>query len=218
MHFSAIIFDLDGTLLDTLRDIANAANTVLAGHGIPTRDIDEYRYFVGDGMRMLIHRALPEGKRSGETMDDLVEEFRRVYVRNWNVTTRPYPGVSDMLDAVSSRPLGLAVLSNKPDNFTKMCVTEFLSAWTFDVVLGSRPEAPRKPDPTTALAIARTLGVVPKQILYLGDSAVDMKTATAAGMFPVGALWGFRSRTELEESGAQALIERPADLVPLLHE
>jgi len=218
MRCAAIIFDLDGTLLDTLADLANSVNTVLATHGLPVHDIDAYRYFVGDGVRVLMQRVLPQGEQSDDKLDAFVAAFRQEYDRNWNVETRPFDGVPEMLDALTARRLPLAVLSNKPDNYTKMCVAELLPRWTFDIVVGSRPDVPRKPDATAALEIARSLAAAPGQILYLGDTDVDMKTAARAGMFPVGALWGYRSREELEAGGARALVEHPSDLLALLSE
>ena len=216
MHFKAIVFDLDGTLLDTLEDIANSANTVLARHGFPTHNLDDYRNFVGDGVTTLITRVLPGEKRHDDTIAECVRAFREEYSRNWNVKTTPYDGVAEMLDELAARHLKLAVLSNKPDDFTKKCVIELLPDWTFEIVLGLHSGIPPKPDPTGARQIAEHLSVPPSRILYVGDSGVDMKTAIAAGMFPVGVLWGFRSREELQDNGAQALIQRPQDILAVL--
>ena len=216
MHFKAILFDLDGTLLDTLEDLGNAANRVLARNGFPIHDVDTYRYLVGEGAVMLINRALPEDKRNDDTIRVCVQAFRDEYGRNWNVKTRPYNGVTEMLDALAMHGLKMAVLSNKPDDFTKRCVTEFLPNWTFDMVLGHSNSIPLKPDPAGAKEIAKCLNVPPSNFIYLGDTAIDMKTAVAAGMFPVGALWGFRTGKELRENGAQILIKRPQELLNLL--
>jgi phosphoglycolate phosphatase len=216
MTYKAILFDLDGTLLDTLEDLGNSVNHVLAARGLPTHTLDEYRYFVGDGTAMLITRALPQGKRNDGTVRACLEELREAYGRNWNVNTRPYEGIPEMLDALTEHGLKMAVLSNKQHEFTKLCVADLLSDWTFDVVFGQRDEVHRKPDPAGALEVAEHLNLSPADFLYLGDSAVDMKTATAAGMFPVGVLWGFRPAEELLEGGAQALIERPLEILDLL--
>ena len=216
MQFMAVIFDLDGTLLNTLEDIANSANSVLASHDFPTHNIYDYRNFVGDGINMLITRVLPEDKRNDDTIRKCVNAFREAYRRNWNVKTKPYDGVAEMLDELSARRLKLAVLSNKPDDFTKKCVAGLLPKWNFTMVLGYHSGALRKPDPTGARQIAEYLSLSPAHILYLGDSDVDMKTASAAGMFPVGALWGFRSMEELRAGGARAVIERPQELLTLL--
>ena len=216
MRFEAVVFDLDGTLLDTLEDIADSANTLLARHHFPTHSVEDYRYFVGDGVPTLVTRILPPEGRNDDIIKECVQEFRQEYGRNWKVKTKPYDGVAEMLDALSVRHLKMAVLSNKPDDFTRKCVVEFLPRWTFEIVLGLHSGIPPKPDPTGAHRVAEYLSIPPSQILYVGDSAIDMKTAIAAGMYPLGVLWGFRSREELEDNGARALIERPQEILALL--
>jgi phosphoglycolate phosphatase len=133
------------------------------------------------------------------------------------VNTKPYDGVEEMLDALVTHGLKLAILSNKPHELTKLCVSGLLPNWTFDVVLGQQEPIPRKPDPAGALKIAEELKIPPSGFLYLGDTATDMKTAIAAGMFPVGVLWGFRPAEELQQSGAQLLLKRPMDIMNLLN-
>ena len=216
MPYQTVIFDLDGTLLDTLEDIGDAVNRVLAARRLPVHPIDAYRFFLGDGMAMLITRALPEEKRDAQTVRSCLEAYRADYDRHWNVKTRPYDGVGALLDALTARGLKLAILSNKPHEFTERCVREFLSNWSFDVVIGGKDGVPLKPDPAGALATAHSLGIPPAACLYLGDTPVDIKTAIAAGMTPVGVLWGFRPAQELRESGAQILIEQPIEILGLL--
>jgi len=216
MPYKAILFDVDGTLLNTLEDLSDAVNRVLAGKGFPTHKLEAYRYFIGDGSAMLITRALPEEKRNDDTIRSCIEIFIEDYGRNWNVRTKPYDGVTEMLDALMARGLKIAALSNKPHEFTKRCVNDLLPNWTFEVVLGYRDAVPLKPDPASALEVAKRLNIPPVDFLFLGDSAVDMKTAIAAGMYPVGVLWGYRSIEELQENGAQALIERPLEILNLL--
>lgn len=216
MAYQAVLFDVDGTLLDTLADLGNAMNRVLAARGFPTHPLDAYRYFVGEGARLLVTRTLPENRRDAATIDACLAAFQADYDQNWRVETKPYPGVTDLLDALTARGLKLAVLSNKPHKFTQRCVRELLPRWTFDPVFGLRETVPRKPDPAGAFEIAAHLNIPPANFLYLGDTATDMQTARAAGMFPVGALWGFRPAQELEESGAQALIKEPEELLGLL--
>lgn len=216
MRFRAILFDLDGTLLDTLEDIGNSMNRVLAKNGFPGHGMDTYRYLVGEGVAMLVTRALPEGQRNDDTIRTCIRFYREDYAQNWNVRTKPYDGVPEMLDTLTARGLKMAVLSNKPDDFTKQCVSEYLPKWKFDVVFGQRNSIPQKPDPSGAKEVASHLNILPEKFLYLGDTSVDMKTAVAAGMFPVGALWGFRSADELLANGAQALIEKPREIVNLL--
>ena len=216
MEFKAILFDLDGTLLDTLEDLGNSVNRVLAERGFPTHDLDRYRYFVGDGAMMMITRALPKQKRKNDVIQACVDEFKKDYSKNWKVKTRLYDGIAEMLDELKARNLKLAVLSNKPHQFTKQSVDKLLSNWRFEIVLGQRDAVPRKPSPEGALEIAEHLNTKPENIIYLGDSDVDMQTAVAAGMFPVGVLWGFRSAKELKDSGAKALVERPSEVLSLL--
>jgi len=218
MPYKAILFDLDGTLLNTLEDLGDAVNRVLTRAGLPVHSLHAYRHFIGDGVVMLMSRALPEDKRNDETIRNLVEAFRKDYGENWNVKTKPFEGVPGMLDALVRRRIRMAVLSNKPHAMTRRCIEELLPEWTFEVVLGQRENVPRKPDPSGALEAADHLNLLPKQILYLGDSAVDMLTARAAGMFAVGALWGYRSMDELKGAGAQALIDRPEDVLSFLEE
>ncbi|MBM3132017.1 MAG: HAD family hydrolase, partial [Chloroflexi bacterium] len=194
-HFEAAIFDLDGTLLNTLEDLANASNRVLARRGYPLHDLDAYRHFVGEGVTMLMTRAVPPQFQSNRTIiEECVRAFREDYGQNWKVKTKPYDGMIETLSELAKRGLRLAVLSNKPDDSTQECVTEFFPTARFDFVLGQREGIPPKPNPLGALAIAERLDVAPERILYVGDTSIDMKTAIAAGMFAVGVLWGFRYR------------------------
>jgi phosphoglycolate phosphatase len=214
-NYSAVLFDLDGTLLDTLTDIANSANAVLADHGFPTHPVASYRTFVGDAVAMLFRRALPADTVQPDRIAQCIEQFRVAYESNWNVHTRPYPQVRELLGALETRQIKMAVLSNKPDVFTQRCVAEFLPGIRWEVVVGQRDTVPRKPDPTAAREIAATLKVRPDRFLFVGDTGVDMRTARAAGMRPIGVLWGFRPRHELVENGAETLLERPFDLLEI---
>lgn len=216
MPLKAVIFDLDGTLLDTLDDLADSANRVLAAAGLPTHPVDRYRYFVGDGVRVLVERILPENLRDGDRIERLMSAFRDDYGKNWHAKTRMYDGIDAMLTSLQQQKISLNILSNKPHDFTQMCVSRFMAQWHFSTVLGQRPGVPRKPDPASALEIAAGIGVSPAEILYLGDTATDMKTARAAGMFAVGALWGFRTAGELEEHGAARLVRHPLELPELM--
>ena len=216
MLFRATIFDLDGTLLDTLDDIANAANCVLAARDFPTHPNPHYRRFIGDGIVKLMLRALPETHQDDATVQACVAAYVQEYERTWNAQTKPYAGVPEMLDTLVVRGIKLAVLSNKPDHFTQRCVGELLAKWAFDVVLGASDEFPRKPDPASAIETAKRLGVSVAECLYVGDSGVDMQTARAAHMCPVGVLWGFRGKEELLKYGAQHLIDKPSEVLELL--
>jgi phosphoglycolate phosphatase len=218
MRFSAVLFDLDGTLLDTLQDIAESANRVLHERGLPTYNQEAYKHFVGDGVEMLIIRALPDEKRDPEMIRSLKESFREDYASNWKNSTAPYPGVLRMLEELRARGMKLAVLSNKPESFTQQCVEEFFPRDTFQAVHGQREDGPLKPDPATALEIADTLGLRPERILYVGDTGVDMETAVNAGMYPAGALWGFRPWYQLQRCGARSLLNRPEEVLELVPE
>lgn len=216
MQFKAVLFDLDGTLLDTLGDLANSMNGVLERRGFPQHEKDLYKQFVGDGMEVLVRRALPESHQGEQLVKACLLAMRKEYGVRWRETTRPYAGIPELLDALGRRRLRMAILSNKPDDFTREMVAALLAPWRFDAVIGARPEVPKKPDPTMALAIACDLAIPPTRILYLGDSGTDMRTAVSAAMFPVGALWGFRDAAELEANGARVLISRPMDLMGFL--
>lgn len=211
--FEGLLFDLDGTLLDTLRDLGESLNRVLARHGWPVHPVDAYRYFVGDGALALVQRALPEAHRDEATVQQCLAEYREVYTAHWRDTTRPYDGIPELLDALTARGLVLGVLSNKPHVMTRKCVDEYLGRWTFRAVLGQREEVARKPDPTGALEAARLMACDPRHILYVGDTATDMDTARAAGMFPLGVTWGFRPESELSEHGARAIARHPSEIL-----
>jgi len=212
-EIKAILFDLDGTLLDTLSDLADSMNTVLAGMGFATHPPDAYRHFVGDGMETLAHRVLPQKQRTSANIERCLNGMRTRYRNHWADKSAPYPGITELLSALSERQLSLNVLSNKPDELTRLMIDHFLPHWPWAQVRGARPETMKKPDPSGAMAIADQLGLSPHQFLYLGDTNTDMRTAIAAGMTPIGALWGFRDRQELVSSGARAVIDHPLDLL-----
>jgi phosphoglycolate phosphatase len=216
MTYKAVIFDLDGTLLDTLEDIGNAVNHALARSGYPEHRLADYRHFIGDGPRTLIERVLPEEAREDGIIDAHVAAYRREYSQKWNVKTKPYDGIVDLLDALHGRGIRMAILSNKPHDFTQMCLSAFFPHCPFDPVYGLREGFPRKPDPAGAVEIAELLRIPPASFLFVGDSGIDMMTANAAGMHPVGALWGFRPEAELREAGAKTLIVKPLDLLDIL--
>jgi phosphoglycolate phosphatase len=215
MSWRAILFDLDGTLIDTLDDLADATNRVLAAQGYPPHPVDAYRYFVGDGARRLIERALPETARTPANIDDCLAAFREDYGINWHVKTQPYPGIPALLDGLVVRGIHLGVLSNKPHQNVVDLVSTLLGPWSFDQVFGQREGVPSKPNPQGALEVARALQVNPAEVVFLGDSGVDMLTAAAAGMYPAGALWGFRAADELLSAGAQVLLPDPLAVLDL---
>lgn len=212
MKYKAVMFDLDGTLLDTIQDLAESMNAVLQKLGFPQHSVDKYRYFVGDGMEKLAQRALPV--ESEEVVSTCVDAMREEYGRRWDLKTRPYPGIEKMLDELKRRGLVLTVFSNKPDDFTKMVVSHYFGDDRFAVVMGAKLFSP-KPDPAGALHISEQLGIDPGQFVYVGDTNTDMRTAVGAGMYPVGVAWGFRTEQELVESGAEVVVRTPGELFNL---
>lgn len=215
--YKAVVFDLDGTLLDSLEDLADSMNIVLEKCGFPTHPIEDYKYFVGDGMYTLVERTVPEEKKlDKELIEKCFLMMKEEYGQRWSKKTRPYPQIPKLLTNLAELGMKMTVLSNKPHEFTKIIVCKLLSDWDFEVVLGQRPGIPKKPDPKGAFDIAESLKICPEEILYLGDTNVDMKTATRAGMYPVGVLWGFRGAEELKGNGAKILIKKPLDLLDVL--
>jgi phosphoglycolate phosphatase len=214
--FKCVMFDLDGTLLDTLADLASAMNGALASLSYPQHRTDAYRNFVGDGVDILAQRALPPHARDQATVEQCVAGMRRIYADDWAVQTRPYDGIAELLDGLSAAGVITAVLSNKPHDMTVKVVDALLAQWSFQRVDGAKPGIARKPDPGSALASCLALGVSPAEVAYVGDTDTDMRTAVSAGMYPVGALWGFRDEEELVAAGAIATIAHPAQLLPLV--
>ncbi len=216
MEYKGVIFDLDGTLLDTLEDLADAMNRTLEEKGFPSHPVKAYRHFVGNGAAKLVSRALPPEKQNERLTADCMKAFLKEYDRNWNRKTRPYDGVAELLDALTIKQIPIAIFTNKPHEFAQRCVHEFLAKWKFSAVFGQRKGYPMKPDPAVPLEIAGQLNTPPQAFLYLGDSDADMETAVNAGMLPIGALWGFRPEKELRESGAAEVISRPEELLEFL--
>ncbi len=196
-----VIFDLDGTLADSLADIASAMNRTLAAQGFPVHPVSAYRTFVGEGVRKLVERALPPGAEA--MREAFVAAYQADYAEHLLDETRLFPGIARVLDALQSARVPVAVLSNKPDGPTRQLVDALCSQWEFRAVFGERPGVPRKPDPASALALADALAAPPESVAFVGDTGVDILTARAASMRPVGVLWGFRPQ-EVLATGAEA--------------
>ncbi|MDR3038834.1 MAG: HAD family hydrolase [Candidatus Adiutrix sp.] len=209
--FQAALFDLDGTLLNTLEDLGDSLNEALAEEGLPGHGYDDYRLMVGNGQRLLVTRALPEDRRDEAGLERVYRKFAVRYRLNQFRKTRPYSGLPEMLAELKRRGLRLAVLSNKLQANTTAVVGHYFPG-VFEAVWGLSPERPAKPDPASALALAVTLGLPPAGFIYLGDSGVDMETARRSGMYPVGVTWGYRERKELLAAGAAEIIDAPAEL------
>jgi phosphoglycolate phosphatase len=210
----AVLFDLDGTLADTLADLANATNWALAQLGCPAHSTDSYRLRVGDGARELCARALPPDKQG--LVDEVLRLMRQHYDQHCFDETKLYAGIPELIATLAERHYSVSVLSNKPDDFTKRVIAHYFKPSPFSVVRGQLPNVPLKPDPTAALQIAQELAISPARWLYLGDTGIDMHTAHAAGMEAVGVLWGFRGRHELAESGAKHIIAKPEEVLRIL--
>jgi len=214
--FKAVVFDLDGTLLDTLDDLADSMNSVLESKGFPIHAVDEYKYFVGHGLRNLAEQALPIEHRNSEAIDSAFKDMLEEYKKRWHNKTLPYSGIPELLDQLAARDIKLAILSNKEHSLTLKIVEKFLVKWNFMPVFGERIGVPRKPDSTSALEIIKILNILPDDIIYLGDSGSDMQTANNSGMYAVGASWGFRGVDELIKGGAKCTIAAPIELMDIL--
>lgn len=214
MSYRAAIFDFDGTLVDTLEDLADSMNQSLTDLGLPEHPLESYRYFVGQGIRNLVIAAA--GDVDGETEAKILARMVEHYQHNWRNKSRPYRGIPELLTRLKDKGMKLAVLSNKPDDFTQVMAKYFFPGDVFDFVRGEVPDTPRKPDPAGALLIARELDVPPGEFIYLGDTNTDMKTGLAAGMFTIGVTWGFRPVEELREAGAEAIVDRPDEVLGLV--
>lgn len=211
-----VIFDLDGTLLNTLQDLADSANYMLEKHHFPTYTADAYKYFVGNGMPKLIERILPGVFPDKALFDTCLKEFLDHYTIHMSDKTVPYDGISELTRELKQRGIQIAVATNKVQEALPELFATFFPEVTFDVLLGQRPGIPVKPDPQVIYDILEATHCAPEETLYLGDTGVDIQTALAAGVTPVGALWGYRPRSEMESAGATRFIDHPLNLLNLL--
>jgi phosphoglycolate phosphatase len=228
--FKALIFDLDGTLIDSLQDIADAMNRVLTARKLPPHSYADYKEFVGRGLKNLVERCLPAKLLDPEILEACYNELIRDYREHYVVKTHLYPGIRELLEQISLKYAGqqkaqtagggrlfpLAVLSNKADEITQLIARQLGLTDYFDLILGATPRFPRKPDIQSSLYIAEQLGCQPAEMLYIGDSGVDMQTAKKAGMTAVGVTWGFRSRQELLDNRADYVVDTPAEILEIL--
>lgn len=210
MPYDAYIFDLDGTLLDTLPDLVNLTNTVLAERGLPQHTRDEINGYVGAGARVLLQRATPPGTPDAE-IDALLARWQALYPQLGHQFTRPYPGIPEALARLAAQGARLAVLSNKFDAAVADVIARHFPG-TFDLARGECAEIPRKPDPRGLQHMMAQLGVAPERTAYVGDSGTDMQVALAAGAAPIGVSWGYRPRAELQAAGAERIIDTPVAL------
>ncbi|WP_121329982.1 MULTISPECIES: HAD family hydrolase [unclassified Flavobacterium] len=215
MKFKGIIFDLDGTLVNSLEDISDAMNIVLQKQNYPTHTYDAYQYFIGSGLRNLVSKALPASNNTEGQIEICFENMITEYREICTLKTKPYNGIIELLDHLASQDFKLAVFSNKADELTKKIVAEIFPDY-FDAAVGLSTEALKKPNPFEAIEISKNWNLKTDEILFVGDSDIDILTATNAKMFPVGVSWGYRTEDELIATGAKLVINSPSELLQLL--
>ncbi|MDD3280018.1 MAG: HAD family hydrolase [Bacteroidales bacterium] len=213
MKTALIIFDLDGTLLNTLDDLADSGNFILRTYGFPEHPVNAYRFFVGDGIRKLIERIIPENKREDSFIEEVKSEFMKHYEIHKYDKTAPYQGIIELLRTIQKRNIKIAVASNKTHEVMGKMMDYYFPGIHFDAVFGQRKKIPPKPDPAVVVDILHKTGIVKEKTLYVGDTSVDMLTAHNAGLKSIGVLWGFRSKEELLQAGADIIIEKPEELL-----
>ncbi|MBO5210902.1 MAG: HAD family hydrolase [Clostridia bacterium] len=217
LMYKAVIFDLDGTLVNSLKDLAVATNYALEQHGFKPYPIDDYKYLIGDGMAKLIERAIPNDALTDETFKSVFNGFMDYYREHCLVYTHVYDGMENAVKTLSDMGLKLAVVSNKADDMTNVIVKEFFGD-IFMAVAGKREGIPVKPDPTLTLMIMDEIGVKPHECIFIGDSGMDCATAVNSGCYPLGVLWGFRKSDELLKNGAKTLMSNPNEIIPFVKE
>ena len=210
--YKTVVFDLDGTLLNTIDDLADAGNRVCAARGWPQHTVEEYKYFVGNGIPKLVERFSPPEARTPAVLADTLAAFQADYGAHLRDKTAPYPGMPALLARLKAAGVQLAVFSNKADPLARQVVADYFDAALFDAVRGALPGVPTKPAPQGTLALMQAIGADPAATLYVGDSNVDVDTAHNAGLPCCGVLWGFRTRQELTDAGAEHLAANAEEL------
>ncbi len=217
MKFRLCIFDLDGTLADTVASIAYSANLTLEKFGYPKQPVDKFRYFAGDGVGELTRRCLAEvGDVEGKHYEDFLHLYRQYLSKYCMYQVKPFEGIPELIREIGKRGVMRAVLSNKPHRQTQEVIGRLFTDGSFEFVQGQQEGIPRKPDPTGALHLAAIAQVSPEECLYIGDTNTDMKTGRGAGMHTVGVLWGFRDRKELQKNKAEYLVSKPEEILNIL--
>ena len=211
----AVLFDLDGTLANSLTDLANATNFAIGQFGFPARETDAYKYFAGDGMPKMIERALPTADNGGDTVSAILPVFMKRYSEHYCDNTKAYDGMPELIDSLKKRNIKIAVVTNKAQKMANKVVFK-LYGDSFDLIIGKREGIPAKPDPTAALIAMRELSVKAHECVFVGDSEMDVKTGVNSGAYPVGVLWGFRLQDELLRGGARSIIKKPEELLEII--
>lgn len=209
-----VIFDLDGTLLDSIEDIASSMNKVLESLQLPTHKIEDYKHFVGGGVDILVENAL--NNQSKEIKDEVTKRFKIEYDGKLHSKTLPYDGIYELLDELKKLDINLAVLSNKPHEFTVSYVNHFFKNYNFKEIHGQKKDVPKKPDPKAALDIVKCLDSSCENTYFIGDTKIDMQTAKSANMTAIGVLWGFRDEKELRDFGADFIVSNPLEILKIL--
>ncbi|WP_262363716.1 HAD family hydrolase [Aliarcobacter cryaerophilus] len=209
-----VIFDLDGTLLDSIEDIASSMNKVLESLQLPTHKIEDYKYFVGGGVDILVDNAL--SNQSKEIKDEVIKRFKIEYDGKLHSKTLPYDGIYELLDELKKLDINLAVLSNKPHEFTVSYVNHFFKNYNFKEIHGQKKDVPKKPDPKAALDIVKCLDSSCENTYFIGDTKIDMQTAKSANMTAIGVLWGFRDEKELRDFGADFIVSNPLEILKII--
>jgi len=213
MQIKGVIFDLDGTLIDSLTEVANLANAVLSAFGFEQRSKEEYRYFAGQGAYSLM--AASSGSKDDALIMEMVKEFERMYVGSRNIS-KVFDGITEVLEEICSRGVKMAVLSNKPEHLTRLCVNRNFDSSMFEAVFGQKEGRKVKPHPQGAMEIADVFGLAPNEIVIIGDTKNDILTAKNGGFYSVGVSWGFRNRAELIECGADVVVDTPQQLLNII--
>lgn len=209
-----VIFDLDGTLLDSIEDIASSMNKVLESLQLPTHKIEDYKHFVGGGVDILVENAL--NNQSKEIKDEVIKRFKIEYDGKLHSKTIPYDGIYELLDELKKLDINLAVLSNKPHEFTVSYVNHFFKNYNFKEIHGQKKDVPKKPDPKAALDIVKCLDSSCENTYFIGDTKIDMQTAKSANMTAIGVLWGFRDEKELRDFGADFIVSNPLEILKII--
>lgn len=211
----AVLFDLDGTLVNSLEDLAVSANFALQMYGYPTHETEKYKYFIGNGLLNLVEKTLPEENRNKDTINKLFQTVWKYYSENYVVNTVAYDGIKELLTELKQKGYKLAVVTNKPHEMA-LNVVKALLGDVFDIVCGKLENYPPKPDPTLTLKVIDELGVKPEECVFVGDSGMDAANAVNSGCLGIGVLWGFRTEEELRSNGADYIVNKPFEILEIL--
>ena len=216
MKIKAVLFDLDGTLVNSLADLADSVNFTLQEFGFATHENEKFKYFIGDGMQKLIERVLPDDKKDNDSIKQVLSAFMCRYREHFADKTVAYDGIYELVNSLDKMNLKLAIVSNKAQDMAVEVTNKVLSGLNFDIICGKREGYPTKPDPTLTLEIINELGVKPSECIFIGDSGMDMAVAKNAKVIGIGVLWGFRTEAELLENGADYIVNNPNEIAEII--